>query len=175
MLLRKMCENCSECHLVSLHIAFNESYLYKEASSLGVQCTPGSTPSQLRFVLQASSSTLVTFHCLGCSIQLVFLIWGWQHYEIQTLIPVAASNKRCPPPHPMLTHLGISEWTIASCLSPFFLFCPPWFPVHSNCSEIWGLSAPNTIEQWDASGLFCYTDQTRWLSSVPFWCCHSTL
>uniref|UniRef100_A0A3B3QL68 Mothers against decapentaplegic homolog n=1 Tax=Paramormyrops kingsleyae TaxID=1676925 RepID=A0A3B3QL68_9TELE len=31
----------------------------------------------------------------------------------------------------------------------------------SNCSEIWGLSAPNTIEQWDASGLFCYTDQTR--------------
>eukprot|EP00066_Takifugu_rubripes_P024475 XP_011613741.1 PREDICTED: mothers against decapentaplegic homolog 2 isoform X2 [Takifugu rubripes] len=33
--------------------------------------------------------------------------------------------------------------------------------IPSNCSEIWGLSSPNTIEQWDTSGLYNYPDQTR--------------
>ncbi|CAB1319509.1 unnamed protein product, partial [Coregonus sp. 'balchen'] len=33
--------------------------------------------------------------------------------------------------------------------------------IPSNCSEIWGLSTPNTIEQWDTSGLYSYPDQTR--------------
>ncbi|KAM9393111.1 mothers against decapentaplegic homolog 2 isoform 3-T3 [Pholidichthys leucotaenia] len=33
--------------------------------------------------------------------------------------------------------------------------------IPSNCSEIWGLSTPNTIEQWDTSGLYNYPDQTR--------------
>ncbi|XP_072770346.1 mothers against decapentaplegic homolog 2 isoform X2 [Nerophis lumbriciformis] len=33
--------------------------------------------------------------------------------------------------------------------------------IPSNCSEIWGLSSPNTIEQWDTSGLYSYSDQTR--------------
>uniref|UniRef100_A0A672G9W8 Mothers against decapentaplegic homolog n=1 Tax=Salarias fasciatus TaxID=181472 RepID=A0A672G9W8_SALFA len=33
--------------------------------------------------------------------------------------------------------------------------------IPSNCSEIWGLSSPNTIEQWDTSGLYSYPDQTR--------------
>lgn len=48
----------------------------------------------------------------------------------------------------------------------FFLFCfVILLSVHSNCSEIWGLSTPNTIEQWDTSGLYSYPDQTRWLSS----------
>lgn len=50
-----------------------------------------------------------------------------------------------------------------------FLFC--CFSVHSNCSEIWGLSTPNTIEQWDTSGLYSYPDQTRWLSSTIIRCC----
>ena len=42
-----------------------------------------------------------------------------------------------------------------------FCFCFVVFSVHSNCSEIWGLSTPNTIEQWDTSGLYSYPDQTR--------------
>ncbi|KAK0134773.1 Mothers against decapentaplegic 2 [Merluccius polli] len=33
--------------------------------------------------------------------------------------------------------------------------------IPSNCSEIWGLSPPNTIEQWDTTGLYSYPDQTR--------------
>lgn len=52
-----------------------------------------------------------------------------------------------------------------------FCFCFVVFSVHSNCSEIWGLSTPNTIEQWDTSGLYSYPDQTRWLSSTIVWCC----
>lgn len=52
-----------------------------------------------------------------------------------------------------------------------FLFCFAVFSVHSNCSEIWGLSTPNTIEQWDTSGLYSYPDQTRWLSSTIVRCC----
>lgn len=57
------------------------------------------------------------------------------------------------------------------CLSFVFCFCFVVFSVHSNCSEIWGLSTPNTIEQWDTSGLYSYPDQTRWLSSTIVWCC----
>lgn len=45
-----------------------------------------------------------------------------------------------------------------------FVFVCVVFFVHSNCSEIWGLSTANTIEQWDTSGLYSYPDQTRWLS-----------
>lgn len=57
------------------------------------------------------------------------------------------------------------------CLSFVFCFCFVVFSVHSNCSEIWGLSTPNTIEQWDTSGLYSYPDQTRWLFSTIVWCC----
>lgn len=57
------------------------------------------------------------------------------------------------------------------CLSFVFWFCFVVFSVHSNCSEIWGLSTPNTIEQWDTSGLYSYPDQTRWLFSTIVWCC----
>jgi len=53
---------------------------------------------------------------------------------------------------------------------PMFIFCLVVFSVYSNCSEIWGLSTPNTIEQWDTSGLYSYPDQTRWLSSTLVWC-----
>lgn len=49
----------------------------------------------------------------------------------------------------------------------FFSFC---FSLHSNCSEIWGLSSPNTIEQWDTSGLYNYPDQTRWLFTTIVRC-----
>lgn len=55
----------------------------------------------------------------------------------------------------------------------FFVFVFVVFSVHSNCSEIWGLSTPNTIEQWDTSGLYNYPDQTRWLSQllcIQLWC-----
>lgn len=44
------------------------------------------------------------------------------------------------------------------------------FSLHSNCSEIWGLSSPNTIEQWDTSGLYNYPDQTRWVSLTVVQC-----
>ncbi|XP_016406215.1 mothers against decapentaplegic homolog 2-like [Sinocyclocheilus rhinocerous] len=46
-------------------------------------------------------------------------------------------------------------------LFSFFFFLFFLLSVHSNCSEICGLSAPNTIEQWDTSGLYSYPDQTR--------------
>lgn len=63
-------------------------------------------------------------------------------------------------------------WTNHGPYSSFvFCFCFVVFSVHSNCSEIWGLSTPNTIEQWDTSGLYNYPDQTRWLSSTIVWCC----
>lgn len=55
----------------------------------------------------------------------------------------------------------------------FFVFVFVVFSVCSNCSEIWGLSTPNTIEQWDTSGLYNYPDQTRWLSQllcIQLWC-----
>lgn len=57
-------------------------------------------------------------------------------------------------------------WNIhVPCLSSFFVFVLLFFfSVHSNCSEIWGLSPPNTIEQWDTTGLYSYPDQTRWIS-----------
>ncbi|XP_023387031.1 mothers against decapentaplegic homolog 2 isoform X1 [Pteropus vampyrus] len=29
------------------------------------------------------------------------------------------------------------------------------------CSEIWGLSTPNTIDQWDTTGLYSFSEQTR--------------
>lgn len=58
-----------------------------------------------------------------------------------------------------------------SCPMFIICFCFVVFSVHSNCSEIWGLSTPNTIEQWDTSGLYSYPDQTRWLSSTIVWCC----
>ena len=56
----------------------------------------------------------------------------------------------------------------------FIIFCfcfVVFFSVHSNCSEIWGLSPPNTIEQWDTTGLYSYPDQTRWLSLPLVWFC----
>lgn len=59
---------------------------------------------------------------------------------------------------------AVSEWTMFVC---FFCWC--FSSLYSNCSEIWGLSSPNTIEQWDTSGLYSYPDQTRWLSSLS--CC----
>ncbi|XP_017807193.1 mothers against decapentaplegic homolog 2 isoform X5 [Macaca thibetana thibetana] len=31
----------------------------------------------------------------------------------------------------------------------------------STCSEIWGLSTPNTIDQWDTTGLYSFSEQTR--------------
>ncbi|NXB77353.1 SMAD2 protein, partial [Donacobius atricapilla] len=31
----------------------------------------------------------------------------------------------------------------------------------STCSEIWGLSTPNTIDQWDTTGLYNFSEQTR--------------
>lgn len=61
------------------------------------------------------------------------------------------------------------------CLSFVFCFCFVVFSVHSNCSEIWGLSTPNTIEQWDTSGVYSYPDQTRWLFSTIVWLLHTTL
>ncbi|XP_074991955.1 mothers against decapentaplegic homolog 2 isoform X4 [Calonectris borealis] len=33
--------------------------------------------------------------------------------------------------------------------------------VFSTCSEIWGLSTPNTIDQWDTTGLYSFSEQTR--------------
>lgn len=35
--------------------------------------------------------------------------------------------------------------------------------IHSTCSEIWGLSTPNTIDQWDTTGLYSFSEQTRWI------------
>lgn len=61
------------------------------------------------------------------------------------------------------THTDISKWAMPHVYQFFLCFC--CFSLHSNCSEIWGLSSPNTIEQWDTSGLYNYPDQTRWLSS----------
>uniref|UniRef100_A0A8D1CFF0 Mothers against decapentaplegic homolog n=1 Tax=Sus scrofa TaxID=9823 RepID=A0A8D1CFF0_PIG len=34
-------------------------------------------------------------------------------------------------------------------------------PRSSTCSEIWGLSTPNTIDQWDTTGLYNFSEQTR--------------
>uniref|UniRef100_A0A8D1CKH0 Mothers against decapentaplegic homolog n=2 Tax=Sus scrofa TaxID=9823 RepID=A0A8D1CKH0_PIG len=34
-------------------------------------------------------------------------------------------------------------------------------PRSSTCSEIWGLSTPNTIDQWDTTGLYSFSEQTR--------------
>ncbi|NXX98627.1 SMAD2 protein, partial [Centropus bengalensis] len=31
----------------------------------------------------------------------------------------------------------------------------------STCSEIWGLSTPNTIDQWETTGLYSFSEQTR--------------
>lgn len=64
-----------------------------------------------------------------------------------------------------ITHTGISEWLMPHVYHFVFVLLFG-FSVHSNCSEIWGLSTPNTIEQWDTSGLYSYPDQTRWLSST---------
>nr|KAF6472527.1 SMAD family member 2 [Molossus molossus] len=33
--------------------------------------------------------------------------------------------------------------------------------IPSTCSEIWGLSTPNTIDQWDTTGLYSFSEQTR--------------
>lgn len=66
------------------------------------------------------------------------------------------------------THTDISKWAMRHVYQFFWCFC--CFSLHSNCSEIWGLSSPNTIEQWDTSGLYNYPDQTRWLSSTIVWC-----
>ncbi|XP_038025529.1 mothers against decapentaplegic homolog 2 isoform X3 [Anas platyrhynchos] len=33
--------------------------------------------------------------------------------------------------------------------------------IPSICSEIWGLSTPNTIDQWDTTGLYSFSEQTR--------------
>lgn len=76
---------------------------------------------------------------------------------------------------PMVLHLGIFEWIMPHVYHFFVSFVFLFFSflfvfvfllsVHSNCSEIWGLSTPNTIEQWDTSGLYSYPDQTRWISS----------
>ncbi|KAM6034673.1 mothers against decapentaplegic homolog 2 isoform 3-T5 [Theristicus caerulescens] len=33
--------------------------------------------------------------------------------------------------------------------------------IPSTCSEIWGLSTPNTIDQWDTAGLYSFSEQTR--------------
>ncbi|XP_060029820.1 mothers against decapentaplegic homolog 2 isoform X3 [Erinaceus europaeus] len=33
--------------------------------------------------------------------------------------------------------------------------------IPSTCSEIWGLSTPNTIDQWDTTGLYNFSEQTR--------------
>ncbi|KAM6990880.1 mothers against decapentaplegic homolog 2 isoform X5 [Melospiza melodia melodia] len=33
--------------------------------------------------------------------------------------------------------------------------------IPSTCSEIWGLSTPNTIDQWDTAGLYNFSEQTR--------------
>lgn len=66
------------------------------------------------------------------------------------------------------THTDISKWGMPHVYQFFLYFC--CFSLHSNCSEIWGLSSPNTIEQWDTSGLYNYPDQTRWLSSTIVWC-----
>ncbi|XP_015155930.1 mothers against decapentaplegic homolog 2 isoform X3 [Gallus gallus] len=33
--------------------------------------------------------------------------------------------------------------------------------IPSTCSEIWGLSTPNTIDQWETSGLYSFSEQTR--------------
>lgn len=43
----------------------------------------------------------------------------------------------------------------------FFCFCFQF--MHSTCSEIWGLSTPNTIDQWDTAGLYSFCEQTRWI------------
>ncbi|XP_025786921.1 mothers against decapentaplegic homolog 2 [Puma concolor] len=32
--------------------------------------------------------------------------------------------------------------------------------IPSTCSEIWGLSTPNTIDQWDTAGLYSFSEQT---------------
>uniref|UniRef100_A0A8C5M0F5 Mothers against decapentaplegic homolog n=1 Tax=Leptobrachium leishanense TaxID=445787 RepID=A0A8C5M0F5_9ANUR len=34
-------------------------------------------------------------------------------------------------------------------------------PPSSTCSEIWGLSTSNTIDQWDTTGLYSFSEQTR--------------
>ncbi|NWI88390.1 SMAD2 protein, partial [Pitta sordida] len=33
--------------------------------------------------------------------------------------------------------------------------------IPSTCSEIWGLSTPNMIDQWDTTGLYSFSEQTR--------------
>ena len=49
--------------------------------------------------------------------------------------------------------------TMLPCSHQFFVF---QF-MHSTCSEIWGLSTPNTIDQWDTTGLYSFSEQTRWI------------
>lgn len=54
--------------------------------------------------------------------------------------------------------------TMLPCSHQFFVF---QF-MHSTCSEIWGLSTPNTIDQWDTTGLYSFSEQTRWIF-CPLW------
>ncbi|XP_061872667.1 mothers against decapentaplegic homolog 2-like isoform X1 [Colius striatus] len=58
-----------------------------------------------------------------------------------------------------------ADWPVLSRVVLLVLFedwsDPGLSPVLSTCSEIWGLSTPNTIDQWDTTGLYSFSEQTR--------------
>lgn len=108
------------------------------------------------------------------SIRVASFIWGGPRCSPASgdLRKTCQIKETMPFDYPaMVLHLGIFEWIMPHvyhflflCVFVFFVFVF-LLSVHSNCSEIWGLSTPNTIEQWDTSGLYSYPDQTRWISS----------
>lgn len=123
-------------------------------------------------------NTLCLSHCVCFMLLFLFLFIlskGSSYLKFSTfhswkLFYFATRVKQKGPSNVHITHTDISKWAMPHVNHFFFFFFFCCFSLHSNCSEIWGLSSPNTIEQWDTSGLYNYPDQTRWLFSTIVRC-----
>lgn len=144
---------------------------------------------QIILVINARSERIfiIPWNSAGCSVSqsvvcgtgnqfilYFFVIWSkrlliWSSHRLFLQLNLMSLFCRMTPIKELLvsTHTLIFLMSHVSWLS-FVFVCVVVFFAHSNCSEIWGLSTPNTIEQWDTSGLYSYPDQTRWLCFTSY-------